>query len=38
MLNAWIGLKSRTPDYVRFWAIDGALKVAAGATMVALTY
>lgn len=38
MINAWIGLQSKTPDYLRFWAIDGALKVAAGATMLALSY
>jgi hypothetical protein len=38
MLNAWIGLRSKSVDFRMFWAIDGALKVAAGGAMVLLSY
>ena len=38
MANALIGLRVTSVDFRVFWAIDGALKVAGGATMIALSY
>ena len=38
MLNAFIGLRARTVDFHVFWALDGALKVLAGAAMVWLSH
>ena len=37
MVNAWIGLRSKA-DFRIFWAIDGGLKIAGGAAMIALSY
>ena len=38
MVNAMIGLRATRVDFRVFWAIDGVLKVAGGATMIALSY
>jgi len=38
MANALIGLRLPNVDLRVFWAIDGLLKVGAGAAMVALSY
>ena len=38
MLNAWIGLRSKQVDFRVFWAIDGVLKIIAGAVMVLVSY
>lgn len=38
MANAGIGLRARETDLRVFWAIDGVLKIAAGAAMVAVSY
>lgn len=38
MLNAWIGIKLKSATYLRYWAIDGLLKIGAGTSMVALSY
>lgn len=38
MANAVIGLRASSVDVRVFWAIDGALKIAGGAIMVALSY
>jgi hypothetical protein len=38
MGNALIGLRATSIDFRLFWAIDGALKIAAGAVMIALSY
>lgn len=38
MVNAVIGLRLPAVDLRVFWAIDGALKIAAGATMLAISY
>ncbi|MBG6237685.1 hypothetical protein IWX78_000628 [Mycetocola sp. CAN_C7] len=38
MVNAWIGLRATSFDLRLFWAIDGVLKIGAGALMVAVSY
>lgn len=38
MVNALIGLRVTAVDLRVFWAVDGAIKIAGGATMVALSY
>ena len=38
MINAVIGLRSASVDLRVFWAIDGVLKIGAGALMVAISY
>jgi hypothetical protein len=38
MGNALLGLRLKTLDVRIFWALDGALKLGAGAAMVALSY
>lgn len=38
MGNALIGLRATAVDFRIFWAIDGALKVAVGGGMIALSY
>lgn len=38
MVNAWVGLKSKSNGYLQFWAIDGVLKISAGVSMVVLSY
>lgn len=38
MANAWSGLRAPAVDLRVFWAIDGALKIGAGALMVAVSY
>lgn len=38
MVNALIGLRVTTVDLRVFWANDGVLKTAGGATMIALSY
>jgi hypothetical protein len=38
MLNAWLGLRSTTVDFRVFWAVDGTLKIIAGALMIAISY
>ncbi|NTX39824.1 hypothetical protein HUA78_35845 [Myxococcus sp. CA033] len=38
MTNAWIGLRATTVDLRVSWAIDGVLKIGAGALMVAVSY
>lgn len=38
MGNALIGLRAKSVDFRVFWAIDGALKVAGGGSMIALSY
>ncbi|MFC9559026.1 DUF6609 family protein [Agromyces sp. NPDC056965] len=36
--NALVGLRMRSVDFRVFWAIDGVLKIAAGAAMIAVSY
>lgn len=38
MLNAWLGLRSTKPGYLRYWLVDGLLKIAAGTAMVVTSY
>lgn len=38
MVNALIGLRAKNVDFRVFWAVDGVLKVLAGAAMVWLSY
>lgn len=38
MANAWIGLRVTSLDSRVFWAVDGVLKIAAGVTMIVLSY
>ncbi len=38
MANALIGLRLQDTDLRVFWAVDGVLKIAAGAAMVAVSY
>ncbi len=38
MANALIGLRLKTVDFRVFWAIDGVLKLVAGAAMLVLSY
>lgn len=38
MANALIGLRSKKVPFRAFWAIDGVLKIAAGTSMVAVSY
>src|SRR5690606_19364813 len=38
MVNALIGLRTRSVDLRVFWAIDGVLKIAAGTSMIALSF
>jgi hypothetical protein len=38
MANAMVGLRLQSTDVRVFWGIDGALKIAAGAAMLAVSY